>query len=138
MTTMTSDEFSDRDTFTFATYTWDVSAALELAAPLEVRPFVVRTALQLLPFVHVDETHARTVPLTEPIILVPFRPVGSPLPIDGWHRLWRAHAEGVTELPCQVLTEAQEARVRLYGGPKGQPDRAARRARLLEELHRER
>jgi hypothetical protein len=132
---MTTDGYSDRDTFTFGPYAWDVTAALAVAALLGVpeRPFLVESALQLLPFVHVDRDHAAGVDLAEPLLAVPFRPVRSPLVIDGWHRIWRAHRDGVAELPCRLLTGPQEFKVRLYGGDKGQPDRAARRARLLEE-----
>jgi hypothetical protein len=122
-----------RDTFTFLTYTWDVTAAARLAAEEPVRTFEVQSALQLLPFVRVDQAHAATVDLTEPVLLAYLKEVGSPLVIDGWHRVWRAWDTGVRTLPCRLLTETQEAQVRLYGGDKGLPPRAARRARLLEE-----
>lgn len=121
------------ETFSFVNYAWDVAAGLELAADLPVRPFAVRSALQLLPLIYVDEEHAAGADLSVPLLAAPFRPADSILVIDGWHRIWRAHHTGVAELPCRVLTEEQEARVRLYGGDKGAPDRAARRARLLEE-----
>lgn len=136
--TMTRDEpdYSDRDTFSFLTYVWDVTAAAALAADLPVVPFTVRSALPLLPFIYVEGEHAQTVDLAEPILAVYLKEVDSPLVIDGWHRLWRAAATGVETLPCKMLTEAQEAQVRLHGGAKGVPDRAARRARLLEERSR--
>jgi hypothetical protein len=117
---MTSDGHA-RDTFTFLSYTWDVTAAAREAASEPVRTFEVRSALQLLPFIRVDEAHAATVDLAEPVLLAYVKEVGSALVIDGWHRVWRAWDQGVRELPCRLLTEEQEARVRLYGGAKGRP-----------------
>jgi len=119
--------------FSFLTYTWDVTAAAALAAGLPVQPFTVQSAFQLLPFIRVDREHAKTVDLEEPLLAVYLKELDSPFVIDGWHRLARAGAEGVTTLPCRLLTADQERQVRLHGGTKGQPDRAARRARLLEE-----
>lgn len=129
----TTEEIDGHDYFTFLSYTWDVTAAADLAAGLPVQPFVVKSAFHLLPFIHVDQEHALTVDLEEPLLAVYLKEVDSPLVIDGWHRVARAAKEGVTELPCWLLTADQERRVRLYGGDKGHPDRAARRARLMEE-----
>lgn len=129
----TTEPQEDRDYFSFLTYTWDVTAAAALATDLPVQPFTVRSAFQVLPFVRVDEEHAKGVDLSLPLLTVHLKEVDSAFVIDGWHRLHRAAKEGVESLPCKLLTDAQERQVRLHGGDKGLPDRAARRARLLEE-----
>lgn len=130
---------TDRDEFTFLTHTWDVTAAVALADGLEARSFVVASAAHLLPLIRVDREYAAGADLSVPLVVVPFRLAPgqvSPLVIDGWHRLWRAQAEGVSHLPCKVLTQAQEKQVRLEGGSRGRPDaRAARRAALARERY---
>lgn len=102
-----------REIFTFLGHRWDVTAAAALAADLPVRTFEVQSALQLLPFVRVDQEHAATVDLAEPVLIAYVKEADSALVIDGWHRVWRAWDEGVRLLPCRLLTEEQEARVRL-------------------------
>ncbi len=37
------------------------------------------------------------------------------MPIDGWHRIYRAHLEDVATLPAIALTPEEERRVRLRG-----------------------
>jgi hypothetical protein len=53
--------------------------------------------------------------LSQPLLCAPLRfTIGEteaefgPLPIDGWHRLWRALQEGVPRLPYYCLTEEEE------------------------------
>lgn len=130
---MASDEDEGRDMFSFLSYTWDVTAALELAAGLPLQRFTVQSAFQLLPFIRVDREYARTVDLTVPLLAVHLKEVDSAFVIDGWHRVTRAGLEGVETLPCKLLTADQERQVRVHGGDKGPPDRGARRARLMEE-----
>lgn len=45
----------------------------------------------------------KEVDLSVPLIIVPMK--GSYLPIDGWHRIRKAHDDGVKELEAYVLTE---------------------------------
>jgi hypothetical protein len=136
---MTTADGSERDTFSFGQYAWDVTAAAAVAAELPVRTFEVQSALQVLPFIRVDKAHAATVDLKDPVLMVYVKELDSTLIIDGWHRVWRAWDQGVRELPCKLLTEAQEAQVRLCGADdwleKRLSGRAARRARLMEERH---
>ena len=68
--------------------------------------------------VHVDTTWCldNDVDLTRPILIVSV-PLsdGEPvtIPIDGYHRLWRAWHDGVETLPAIVLTAEQEQEVRI-------------------------
>lgn len=59
--------------------------------------------------VHVRPEYAATTDLSKPIMLAPITQSGEQLggiAIDGWHRIYRALTEDVTELPAYILTEA--------------------------------
>jgi hypothetical protein len=105
--------------FRFLGYRWDVTAAKEIAAALPVQRFDPRSWAKLLRCVRIDREHVPYADLSRPVIVARVREMdGAPMVIDGWHRIARAQAEGVTALPCVVLTEEQEYRVRLFGGTK--------------------
>jgi hypothetical protein len=58
----------------------------------------------------VNPDHAATTDLSKPIMLAPIithsgEEIGG-IAVDGWHRIYRALTEGVTELPAYILTEA--------------------------------
>jgi nitrogen fixation protein len=108
--------------FQFLLYRWNVTRAREVAKNLPVHRFNAQPWFGWLGLIRVDEDHARTADLNQPLIVVKIRELGgSPLIIDGWHRLAKAKREGVTELPVIVLDEDQEFKVRIYGGDKGVP-----------------
>lgn len=69
--------------------------------------------------VRIDKEHAATVDLADPIIVatMPMEHEGKPVlyPIDGWHRIYRAHREGIDRLPAYVLTRAESKRVMIAG-----------------------
>jgi len=106
---------------------WNISAATRLVTGQPVARFLVQEAAPYLPLVRINPEHARTVDLTQPVILVPLPVMEALIPIDGWHRIHRAVQEGVRDLPCQVLTPSQEHTVRLYGpGMRNVPRRYSR------------
>jgi hypothetical protein len=49
--------------------------------------------------------------LEVPVILIPYR--DSYLPIDGWHRVAKAKLNGLSELPCVVMTKAEAKSIEL-------------------------
>jgi hypothetical protein len=67
------------------------------------------------PSSHFDAEYALTTDLDEPTILATLRGGRGerfPLLIDGTHRLYHAHVEGITELPAYVLTVQESLRIR--------------------------
>lgn len=113
--------------FQFAVYRWCVTHAQEL---IEADPDAARLVedIEIAPFrqflsveqaapgymklieVHVNPAYAATVDLSKPIMLAPIvthagEQIGG-IAIDGWHRLYRAFIEDLTELPAYILTEA--------------------------------
>ncbi|MDG4857078.1 hypothetical protein P8605_02705 [Streptomyces sp. T-3] len=116
-----------REFFQFMAYCWDVTAALQLAETLPVQRLHAEPLFRWLPLISVDVRHAAQVSLDRPLLVVTVGDLdGVSMVIDGWHRLYRAHAEALTHLPCLVLDEDQELQVRVLGGRKGHVRRAAR------------
>ena len=101
------------ETFRLLAWGWDVERALAITADQEpVDTITVAEAAPMLRMIRVDSEHAKTADLSRPVIAIlmpggPDKGWGHML-IDGWHRLHRAHADGVPELPCILLTEQQE------------------------------
>lgn len=104
--------------FRFGEYAWNISAAERIIEGREPDYIQVEKAAALLWLVYINEEHAATVDLSKPLILAPFAGTGN-IPIDGWHRIWRARQEGIETLPAHALTDDEEYRVRMYGGDKG-------------------
>jgi hypothetical protein len=73
----------------------------------------------LLSLIVIDEEHAASVDLTEPLIAVPVPDGGGPLIIDGWHRIHKALTTGTHRLPVILLTAEEETACRIHGGEKG-------------------
>ena len=64
-----------------------------------------------------DRAYAMTTNLDEPLIIATLQAAGKdpePLLIDGWHRVYRAHAEHRTHLPAYVLTIAESLKIRSH------------------------
>jgi hypothetical protein len=103
----TTPEFID---FMFATF--DVREAKRLIAATPREPEKVRTDV-LRPFlgprgITVDRKRAKTDPLIDvsvPLIVATLDT--SCLPIDGWHRVAKAIAEGIEEIPALYLTREE-------------------------------
>lgn len=95
---------------------WDVDHAALLAAEYDVIDATVSGMFGLLNLIQVSPKHAETVDLTNPIVVVQLREpdTGEDLGlmlIDGWHRLYRARSEGLTNLPAKVLDVVDSAAV---------------------------
>lgn len=64
-----------------------------------------------------DRAYAMTTNLDQPLIIATLQAQGhdpEPLLIDGWHRVYRAHTEGLTHLPAYVLTIAETLAIRCH------------------------
>ncbi|MEU6783455.1 hypothetical protein ABZ912_30030 [Nonomuraea angiospora] len=115
---------TERQIFEALAFIWDVTAALELIQGRQPNRHInVDDWADLLRFVSIDENHAATVDLTEPVLLAPLPDpsTGQPgmeMPIDGWHRISRALAEGVATLSAIALTPEEERKVRIRGGSR--------------------
>jgi ParB/Sulfiredoxin domain len=111
-----------RETFQFLAYRWDVTRARRIAETLPVHRFNAEPWFGLLGLIRVDHDHVESADLNQPVLVVRIRELGgSPLIIDGWHRLAKARQNGVTDLPVIILDEEQEYSVRIWGGSKGLP-----------------
>ncbi|MFG3438394.1 hypothetical protein ACGF0J_14215 [Nonomuraea sp. NPDC047897] len=106
------------EVFHFGPYAWNITAAERIVEGREPDYIRVGKVAALLWLVHVNEDYAATVDLAKPLILAPFADVGN-IPIDGWHRIWKARREGVETLPAHALTADEEHIVRTHGGDKG-------------------
>jgi hypothetical protein len=92
---------------------WDVTQAKRIARdgrtpmlfPLEEHGVTVEKVESL--YEGIDREHALQADLSVPLIFVPLGEEA--LLLDGWHRLWKAAALGVPELPMFLLTK-EEAR----------------------------
>jgi hypothetical protein len=74
-----------------------------------------------------DPAYALGTDLAQPVIIATLTPAGqppAPLLIDGTHRLYKAHALGVAELPCWVLTAAETEAIRCPSRPRPARTRA--------------
>jgi hypothetical protein len=106
------------ETFHMLAYAWDITAAKTLAAGREPNGRLAPTKWAgVLSLIVIDEDHAAAVDLGEPLIAVPVDGAGY-FPIDGWHRIRRAVAEGVDQLLAVVLTADEERQIRIHGGDK--------------------
>lgn len=67
------------------------------------------------PSANLDKDYAMTTDLSEPVLIATLRNNDGedfPLLIDGTHRLYRAYAEGIAELPAYVLSADETLAVR--------------------------
>lgn len=106
--------------FTFMGWSWDIVKALALVQDREPDALLpVESWYNMSGIMRIDETYAKTTDLDKPVLLVKIQhPTEGefPLIIDGWHRIWKAHNEGVETLPVIVLTAEEEEAIRLTGG----------------------
>ena len=93
-------------------YSWNISAAEALVAGRDPQQVDIRQWVTQLSSANINESHWPTADLTKPLIIAPLPRTGELRPIDGWHRIRRAAAEGVTTLPAHVLTRTDEQRIR--------------------------
>jgi hypothetical protein len=99
-------QFSEEDrpeVFSFISRSWDIKQAKQMVANRKPSGTIpVKAATGFFPMLNIDAQHAANVDLKRPVIGV--KVDGGVLPIDGWHRLHRAHSEGVESLPMHVLS----------------------------------
>ncbi len=120
----------EQEEFEFFGMSWDVSLAKILLReqPRRIEGFAVTDVLAFLPeppgaatskrtidtTMNIDWPRALRSPLIDlslPVIVVT---VGrNRLPIDGWHRIARAYAQQLGELPCVTLTDAETRQIRI-------------------------
>jgi hypothetical protein len=114
-----------RQYFTLLATCWDVTAAQEIVRDGR-RPYEARLADLIgwlgLPesenaenvagLIRVDKDYAMTTDLSEPFIVVQ-HPQAGRIPIDGWHRIYKAWKIGQDILHFYLLDEAEQAQVRV-------------------------
>jgi hypothetical protein len=93
--------------FCFLASVWDVSAAKALVASREPNASFAPPA-EFPCWAKVDEQRAMSdaIDLSVPIILV--RIESSTLPIDGWHRIYKATQTKAGPLPAHLISDAAE------------------------------
>ncbi|WP_345486058.1 hypothetical protein, partial [Planotetraspora phitsanulokensis] len=96
-----------RETFHFLAYGWDVTEAERITAGRPTIDISVEQAAMWFHLIRIDKAHAATVDLTKPTLIVPVKDAGH-IPIDGWHRFWKAHEKGLATLPARLLTSEEE------------------------------
>lgn len=99
----------------YAKYGWDIAAAMKLVVGREPDQTDVARWVALLPTVCINEAHWPSANLSQPLIIVPMPDSEGYMVIDGWHRVRRALAEGITSLPAHILSPEEEDSVRRYG-----------------------
>ncbi|MGW4792451.1 hypothetical protein ACWEPC_08575 [Nonomuraea sp. NPDC004297] len=110
------------EVFQMLGWRWDITEAKKLTqdrAP-DGRIVTERWAA-MIQLIAIDAEHVLQVDLSEPLIMATV-PNGGMLIIDGWHRLCKALALGVAELPAVVLTEEEELACRIFGGEEDDED----------------
>lgn len=114
-----------REYFTFLATCWDVTAAKEMVKDGR-RPYKARvgdlTGWLGLPeadenenvvgLIGVDREYAMTTDPSEPFIVVQHPQAGN-IPIDGWHRIYRAWKDAQETMLFYLLNEAEEAQIRV-------------------------
>lgn len=119
MSDTTTEQTGDREMFRFLNRAWDITAARQLienGTGEHVRLPVAGWA-RLLGLIAIDPARANAVDLGRPVIVAQIPDTGGPLVgpmvIDGWHRIHRAHRDGVEHLPAVLLDADAEASIRL-------------------------
>lgn len=102
--------------FVLLGWAWDVARAARAAVRRPVTRANVSQIGALGPLIRIDPDYARTVDLSRPLLAVPLPDVGTPIVIDGWHRIHKAQQTGITELPLIILSADDERACRLMGG----------------------
>jgi len=104
------------EVYQFVVTTFDIDTALKIIGDREPAMIDIKGIVGALPFNRIDKEHAATVDLTKPLLIADIastdkeaRAKGDPvyMPIDGWHRIYKAHNTGVTELPAVFLTREE-------------------------------
>ncbi|WP_242909664.1 hypothetical protein [Actinomadura terrae] len=102
--------------FVLLGWAWDVALAARAATRHPVTHAKVSEIGALCALIRIDREYAETVNLSRPLLAVPLPDVGTPIVIDGWHRIHKARQTGVAELPVIFLSGDDERACRLMGG----------------------
>jgi len=102
--------------FVLLGWAWDVALAARAATRHPVTHANVSDIGALGALIRIDPEHAETVDLSRPLLAVPLPDVGTPIVIDGWHRIHKARQTGISELPIVFLNADDERACRLMGG----------------------
>ena len=104
-------------TFHFGIWTYDIDKAIGILKRKPRAPVMVAVdeLRSLMWMTRIDEEYAGTIDLSaaEPIILAPIKKKDGifHMVIDGWHRIAKAVASGVKEIPAYVLTMPETKRI---------------------------
>ena len=104
-------------------YLWDVTKAKRLvrdrisSSYIEVPEWYEGAIVQDRRTVNVEYAMSDAVDLDVPVIMMEIAPGigGGAILLDGAHRLYRAHHEGIDALPIHVISREDERQIRLRG-----------------------
>lgn len=110
------------ESFSFLGACFDVRAAKRIivASPRQIMTVKVEQAAAFLGAIRIDEALVAAADTEVPIIIATLvsKRKSEPecfLPIDGWHRICRAHDLGMEVMPAVLLTGEETARIRRGG-----------------------
>ncbi|TMR04350.1 hypothetical protein ETD83_08300 [Actinomadura soli] len=95
--------------FVLLGWAWDVALAARAATRHPVTHANVSEIGALGALIRIDHDHAETVDLSRPLLAVPLPDVGTPIVIDGWHRIHKARKTGVTDCRSSTWTPTTSA-----------------------------
>jgi hypothetical protein len=95
-------------------YSWSVTDAVKLVEGRDPQQADITSWAAQLATHEMNETHWRTVDVSKPLIIANMPHTGEQRPIDGWHRIRRAHSEGITSLPAYFLSDEEELIVKRH------------------------
>jgi len=100
------------ETFDFLIGRWNVTKAKEITKGRSPKGMVsVNDLSKYLGVMRIDKDHAKNTDVTKPIICILVDEYA--LPIDGWHRIYRAHQEGIEYIEAHVLTKEESDSIRI-------------------------
>jgi hypothetical protein len=108
------------EVFRFLAWTWNISRAHRLAAEYPIQQVHIAGLAGLAALIHVEVARVDQVDLCAPILIAPVPELGN-LVIHGRHRVHRTLRDGHTVPPARMLSEADEAQIRIH--PAGHTDR---------------
>lgn len=102
----------------YGEFVWNITDATQLVAGREPELQDISRWITKLPGHNINEEHWPAADLSKPLIIAPLYGTGELWLIDGWHRVRLAKERGITVLPVHTLSQAEESKVRGYGGDK--------------------
>jgi hypothetical protein len=93
-------------------YSWNINDALKFVADRDPQLTDIDCWVNQLSEHEINEEHWPAADLSKPLIIARMPHTGEWRPIDGWHRIRRAHAEGISSLPAHFLSQEEERKIR--------------------------